>query len=100
MEPQLVSYYHSTGNSNFYGLNVPALDELLSSLAGGSALYEERIPAYHQIYTLLRDQAVEVPAYERQDGVIYNAERIDASTIQALSGYYNWTNEAATLKLK
>lgn len=100
VEPQLVSYYHSTGNSNFYGLNVPALDEILSSLAGGSALYEERIPAYHQIYTLLRDQAVEVPAYERQDGVIYNAERIDASTIQALSGYYNWTNEAATLRLK
>ena len=46
------------------------------------------------------NQAVEVPAYERQDGVIYNAERIDASTIQALSGYYNWTEDAATLRLK
>ena len=37
---------------------------------------------------------------ERQDGVIYNAERIDASTIQTLSGYYNWTEDAVTLRLK
>lgn len=99
MEPQLLSYYHSSGKNNFYGLNQPALDELLTAASESTEDYEQRAARYQEIFRSLREQVVEIPAYQRQDGVVYNTERIEVSSIQPLSAYYSWTAAVSSLQM-
>lgn len=100
IEPQIIGYYHSAGNNNYYGLNNASIDETLSALSKSTASYEERAASYQEFFRNLREQVVEIPAYQRQDGVIYHAERIEAASVQTLSGYYNWTAEVNGLQMK
>lgn len=101
MDPDMYQIYHSDGGSaNHYGIKTPELDELV--IEGRTSTNRAfRKAVYKEALDYIVDFAVEVPVYQRQNGYLISAQRIDLKSVPAdTTTYYSFWEELYNLKLK
>ncbi len=106
-DPDMYQVYHSSNvhglegssNSNHYGIQDPALDELI--MEGRSSTDQAfRKATYKEALEMLMDWGVELPTYQRQEATLVSTTRIKVDTIPGdLTPYYGWLAEVHTLEL-
>ena len=77
-------------------------DELDSLLMEGrqSSDQEYRKAIYKQCLDIIKDWAVEVPYYQRQNGYVMSTERINLDTLTPdMSPYWNWMEDIQNLEM-
>lgn len=107
IDPDMYQIYHSTNvvglggtNSNHYHIKDSDLDTLIMD-ARKSDDQSFRKAAYKQALDILLDWAVEVPTYQRQNSIIFSAERVDVATATPdITTFYGWMKEIENMKLK
>ena len=61
---------------------------------------EYRKAIYKQCLDIIKDWAVEVPYYQRQNGYVMSAERINLDTLTPdMSPYWNWMEDIQNLEM-
>lgn len=86
-------------NSNTYGLQDDKMDELIMA-ARTSADQAYRKATYGECLDIILDWAVEVPVYQRQNGLIYSAERVNIDTLtKDMTPYWKWYSEVELLEM-
>ena len=82
-----------------YSVSDEKLNELI--IAARSSLNNTyRKGIYRQCLDIIKDWAVEIPVYQRQNIMITSAERVDAETLpKDITPFYGWTNEIEKLSL-
>ena len=80
-DPDMFQVYHSEGGSaKNYRIYQPELDELV--MEGRTSTDQEyRKAVYKEALDYIVDYAVEIPVYQRQECMIYSAERVNADSI-------------------
>ena len=100
-DPDMYQVYHSKGGSAYqYAIYSDELDQLIED-ARASADQSYRKAVYKECLDFIVDYAVEIPTYQRQNGVLYSSERIDTDSIMPdATPFYIWMDEIATLQMK
>ena len=96
-DPDMYQIYYSENiigrggtDSNNYHVDIPELDELIM-IGRTSDDQAFRKGIYKQAMDIIVDAAVEVPAYQRQNAVIFSTERIDIDTLTPdISTWWDW----------
>ena len=106
-DPDMYQIYYSgvedgsfPGSSNYmYDIADAELDRLILE-ARAAADRGERRAIYKKCLDIIMDWAVEVPVYQRQNVVIFSAERVKADSILPdVTAYYGWMNGICQMKL-
>lgn len=101
MDPDMFQIYHSEGGSSgHYAIKTPELDALVKEgrETTNRAIRKE---IYKEALDYIVDFAVEVPVYQRQNGYLVSAERVDMKSVPAdMTTYYSFYDELYNLKLK
>ena len=100
IDPDMYQVYHSSGvvgeggsDSNHYHIRDAELDQLIVD-ARKSDNQAYRKAVYKQCLDIIIDWAVEIPAYQRQNCIIFSTERINISTITPdITTFYGWMRE-------
>ena len=106
IDPDMYQTYHSSGivgrggsDSNHYHIDLPQLDELIVE-ARKSDDQAFRKATYKQVLDIIVDFAVEIPAYQRQNCVVFSTERINIDTLTPdITTYWGWMREIETLEM-
>ena len=101
-DPDMYQIYHSQGGSNekSYWIKDAELDELIM-LARQSTDQTYRKTLYKECLDIVADWAVEIPVYQRQNCVIFSAERVDLSTVTPdITTYWDWYNDLELLDMQ
>ena len=101
MDPDMFQIYHSDGGSSgHYGIKMPELDELVvEGRTSTNQAYRKAI--YKEALDYIVDFAVEVPIYQRQNGHLVSAERIDINSLpKDITTYYDYLNEMEKIRRK
>ncbi len=101
MDPDMFQIYHTDGGSSYhYNIDMPELDELVvEGRTSTNQAYRKAI--YKEALDYIVDFAVEVPIYQRQNGHLVSAERIDLNSLpKDITTYYDYTYELEKIKLK
>lgn len=101
LDPDMFQIYHSEGGSAYnYNIYQPELDELvIEGRTNTNQTYRKAI--YKQALDYVVDFAVEVPIYQRQNGVLYSAERVNMDTIaKDQTSYYQYFAEIEKVEMK
>ncbi|NLJ97055.1 MAG: ABC transporter substrate-binding protein [Clostridiales bacterium] len=107
IDPDMYQVYHSTNivgaggtDSNHYHIADQNLDKLIMD-ARKSDDQTYRKAAYKQALDVVLDWAVEIPNYQRQNCIIFSAERVDMDTVTPdITTFYGWFSEIENIKLK
>lgn len=107
IDPDMYQIYYSTNivgmggtDSNHYHIADSELDTLIME-ARTSDDQTFRKTAYKQALDIIMDWAVEVPNYQRQNSVVFSAERLKVDTITPdITTFYKWFLEIENLELK
>ena len=92
--------YHSQGGTNHYEVREDELDTLIED-ARTSSDQSYRKAVYKECLDYIVDYAVEIPTYQRQNGVVYSTERVNTETlVKDPSPFYIWMDELYTLEMK
>jgi peptide/nickel transport system substrate-binding protein len=99
--------YHSTNivgkggtDSNHYHIADTDLDTLIME-ARKSDDQSYRKSAYKQCLDIIMDWAVEIPVYQRQNSVVFSAERVNIETVTPdITTFYKWFKEIENTELK
>ena len=60
-----------------------------------------RKAVYKSCLDIIVDWAVEVPVYQRQNAIIFSAERVDLDIVTPdITTYYTWLREIQNIELK
>ena len=88
------------GGSNYeYGIADPELDELIME-ARSSTDQAYRKAMYKACLDMIIDWAVEVPTYQRQNAIIFSAERVNLDTVTPdITTFYGWASEIENIEL-
>ncbi len=105
-DPDMYQIYHSSNivgkggtDSNHYHIALPELDQLIMD-ARQSDDQAYRKAVYKQALDLLVDQAVEIPAYQRQNSTIFSTQRIDIPTVTpGMTTYWGWIHDLESIKM-
>ncbi len=106
-DPDMYQIYYSdvanggqdAGGSNYmYHIADPNLDQLiLDARKSTNRTYRKSI--YRQCLDIILDWAVEIPVYQRQNAVLFSAERVDLTSIPAdNTPFYGWGKEVQNIK--
>lgn len=106
IDPDMYQVYHSTNapglggtDSNHYHIADEELDQWIMD-ARGSADMAFRKEMYKACLDRIIDWAVEIPNYQRKEGVIFSAERINLDTLpQDVTPFYTWRAELHLLEM-
>lgn len=107
IDPDMYQVYHSSNvlgaggtDSNQYMLADPDLDQLILD-ARNSADQAYRKATYKAALDKIIEWAVELPVYQRQNAVIFSAERVNTDTLPGdMTTYYGFGLEIEKLALK
>ena len=101
IDPDMFQVYHSEGGSSYmYRINQPELDEMIVE-ARSTTDQKIRKAIYKECLDYIVDYAVEIPIYQRQDCVLFSAERINTDTIaKDMTTFYGWAREINRLKMR
>ena len=84
---------------NYFAIADPTLDSLITE-ARNSEDFAERKAIYRKCLDIILDWAVEVPAYQKQNMVIYSSERVKIATITPnLTPFWSWSSEIEKLEM-
>ena len=92
------SFYSSGGTSNYYKLHDKTLDNAINSIPSVKSL-SARTKLYTRIFNQIIEDAVEVPIYQKQCGIVYNAEKIYIDPNTELTEYYSIRNDLSIVRL-
>ncbi|MBQ4239001.1 MAG: ABC transporter substrate-binding protein, partial [Ruminococcus sp.] len=109
VDPDMYQIYFSgdeatgkkAGGSNYmYAINDPQLNKLiLDGRASTDQAYRKGI--YKSALDVVIDWAVEIPVYQRQNAIIFSAERVDLDTVTPdITTFYGWMMEIQNTTLK
>lgn len=107
IDPDMYQVYHSSNivglpgssESNHYHIQDANLDKYIMD-ARTSADQSYRKAIYKSCLDIILDWAVEIPVYQRQNCIIYSAERIkDGTMTPDITTFYNWTNEIENVEM-
>ena len=107
VDPDMYQIYYGANSlgmggsdSNRYMIMDDALDTLiLDARKSDDQAYRKAL--YKQALDIIVDWAVEVPAYQRQNCVVFSTERLDIDSITpAITTYWGWLTDIETLKVK
>lgn len=88
----------STGSNHAYLID-DTLDQLIMD-ARASADQSYRKATYKECLDIIKDWAVEVPVYQRQDIYVLSPERVNADTLTPdITPYWNWMNDIEKLEM-
>ena len=99
-DPDMFQIYHSEGGSaNNYRIYQPQLDELV--MEGRTSTDQEyRKAVYKEALDYIVDYAVEIPVYQRQECMIYSAERVNAdSIVKDPTPFWNYRAEIEKIQM-
>ncbi len=107
VDPDMYQIYHGSNalgmggtDSNRYMIVDDELDKLIVD-ARKSDDQAYRKALYKQALDIVVDWAVEVPAYQRQNCVVFSTERLDIDSITpAITTYWGWLSDVETLMAK
>ncbi|HPU62666.1 MAG TPA: ABC transporter substrate-binding protein [Mobilitalea sp.] len=107
IDPDMYQVYHSSNivglggtDSNHYHIADPDLDTLIME-ARKSDDQSYRKSAYKQCLDIIMDWAVEIPVYQRQNCVVFSAERVNPDTITPdITTFYEWFYEIENFELR
>lgn len=108
IDPDMYQIYHSTNRvglpgatgSNHYRINDADLDEMIVE-ARSSTDQTYRKAMYKACLDTIVDWAVEIPVYQRQNGVIFSVERVNIDTVTPdITTFYRWLSEIEKVELK
>lgn len=107
IDPDMYQVYHSSGvvgaggsESNHYHIQDDTLDELLLA-ARESDDQSYRKSVYKECLDIIADWAVEIPAYQRQNCLIFSTERIAIDTLTPdITTFWGWMNDIEELELR
>ena len=75
------------------------LDELIME-ARSSSDNAFRKSAYKEALDIILSWGVELPLYQRKDGIVFSTERVNVNTLPAdMTPFYPWTAEIQNLEL-
>ncbi len=109
VDPDMYQIYYSdiangganAGGSNYYyHIQDAELDQLILD-ARQSTDQTYRKTVYKACLDIVVDWAVEVPVYQRQNCVVFSAERVDLTSIPSdITTFYGWLNEVENIVVK
>ena len=107
IDPDMYQTYHSSGivgrggsDSNHYHIDNAELDALIVD-ARKSDDQAYRKAVYKQCLDIIADYGVEVPAYQRQNCIIFSPQRINLDTLTPdITTYWGWMKEVEKLEMK
>ncbi len=106
IDPDMYQVYHSSNivglggsDSNHYHLTDKTLDDvIIEARQSDDQAYRKSV--YKKALDIIIDWAVEVPAYQRQNCIIFSTERIKIDTITPdITTFYRWTSEIENLEM-
>ncbi len=107
IDPDLYQLWHSsnvpglagsTGSNHGY-LQDPELDQLIMDGRSSSDL-DYRKAIYKQCLDIIRDWAVEVPVFQRQNIYLFSSERINMDTVTPdITSYWSWMNDLEKIEV-
>ena len=101
LDPDMYQVYHSdnASQSNHYRIADAELDRLIID-ARKSEDQAFRRTTYKAALDVIIDWAVEVPIYQRQNAIIFSAQRMDLSTLTPdITTYWGWMGDLSTMKM-
>ena len=106
IDPDMYQVYHSSGvvgeggsDSNHYHIRDAELDRLIvDARRSDNQTYRKAI--YKQCLDIIIDWAVEIPAYQRQNCIIFSTERINIDTITPdITTFWGWMHDIELLEM-
>jgi len=99
-DPDVFDIYHSNGAYAYmYGIDDKELSGYLEE-ARTTSKQSTREKLYKKSFDIILDWAVEVPVYQKQDGIIYSDVRIKEETITPdITAYYGWMKEVHKIEM-
>ncbi len=105
-DPDMYQVYHSANivgqggtDSNHYHIRDPKLDELILQ-ARGSMDQSFRKTTYRECLDIILDWAVEIPVYQRQNCVVFSAQRLNLETLTPdMTTFWGWMNGIEGLEM-
>lgn len=99
-DPDMYQVYHSKGGSAYqYAIYSDELDKLVED-ARTSADQSYRKAVYKECLDFIVDYAVEIPTYQRQNGVLYSSQRVDTESIMKdATPFWIWMDDICSLKM-
>ena len=83
-----------------YRINQPELDEMIVE-ARSTTDQKVRKAIYKECLDYIVDYAVEIPVYQRQDCVLFSAERVNTDTVtKDITTFYGWANDIEKMKMR
>jgi len=101
IDPDMYQIYHSANesNSNHYGIADTDLDTLIAD-ARKSDDQGYRKATYKAALDIIIDWAVEVPIYQRQNCIIFSAERVELDTVTPdITTFWGWMNDIENVEM-
>ena len=109
VDPDMYQIYYSdvanggaaAGGSNYmYGIADEELDQLILD-ARKSLDQSYRKTMYKACLDIIIDWACEIPVYQRQNAIIFSADRVDLDTVTPdITTFYGWMREIENTVLK
>lgn len=89
------------GGSNYmYGITDPELDRLILA-ARATTDQDYRKSMYKECLDLIIGWAVEIPVYQRQNAVVFAAQKVNMATVTPdITTFYGWMAEIQNMELK
>ena len=99
-DPDVYDMYHPDGAYAYmYGIDDDTLSGYLEE-ARKISKQSTREKLYKKSYDIVLDWAVEVPVYQKQDGIIYSDTRVKKETLTAdMTAYYGWLDEIHNIEM-
>ena len=102
VDPDMTQVYNSANasGSNHYHIADDELDSLMAeALKSSDQAYRKVL--YKQCLDIIVDWAVEIPVYQRKNGVIFSTERVNMDTVvKDITPFYGWLSEIEKFELK
>ena len=107
IDPDMYQVYHSSGvvgeggsDSNHYHIRDKELDTLIvEARQSDSQAYRKSL--YKQCLDIIIDWAVEIPAYQRQNCIIFSTERINIDTLTPdITTFWGWMSDIQLLEMR
>lgn len=107
LDPELYQTYHSDNilgesglDSNYYNISDYKLDSKIAN-AEVSTKRTYRKSLYKECFDIILDWGVEVPVYQRQNGVMISTERVNSSTVaKDMTAFWDWKDEIELLEMQ
>lgn len=107
IDPDMYQIYHGDNivgkngsDSNHYHINDPELNSLILD-ARTSDDQSFRKATYKECLDIICDWAVEIPAYQRQNCVIFSTQRINIDTLTPdITTFWGWMNDIEKIEMR